>query len=93
MQPLVAAHWPRQSWKVGAKFWPKSLPLMMNPHMVVKSVPSARWEPPSVTQFELALGKEAMAESLVLRRRWRCRRMFAINMHCPPEKVAPSHFG
>jgi hypothetical protein len=92
-QPEVVAHWPRQSWKVGAKFWLMSLPSMMNPHMVVKLVPSACCVPPSVAQFELAPGNSPIAESLLLENRVLSGRSPDIRIHRDPSKEAPSHFG
>ena len=92
-QPVVAAHWPRQSWKVGAKFCTMSLPSMMNPHMVVKLVPSACCAPPSVTQLELAPGNVARTDSVLRENRRPSDRMLAIRTHFEPSKVAPSHFG
>lgn len=65
----------------------------MNPHMVVKLVPSACWLPPRVTQFELAPGKLPMADSLLLDRRCASGLSLARSVHLEPSNDTPSHFG
>lgn len=70
-----------------------SLPFMMNPHMVLKLVPRARCDPPSVTQFELAPGNLAIADSLLLENRCLLGFRLFLRVHFDPSNEAPSHFG
>ena len=94
-QPDVDAHTPMQSRKVGAKFWLRSFPSMMNPHMVVKLVPSACCVAPSVAQFEVLPGKLPIADSILLERRLPPGPDLspAFRVHREPSNETPSHFG